>query len=47
MTESTISNRLGLGVSDYDSLFSLCKFHVIEPLKRYADPTPFGLVYQL
>ena len=45
MTESTISNRLGLVVYHYDSkLFSLCKLHVIEPFKSYIEATPSGLV---
>ena len=44
MTESTISNRLGLMVSHYDSkLFSLCKLHVIEPFKSYIEATPSGV----
>ena len=44
MTESTISNRFGLMVSDYDSkLFSLCKVHVIEPFKSYIEATPSGV----
>ena len=48
MTESTISNRLGLAVSHNDSkLFSLCKLHVIEPFKNYTEATPSGLVDQL
>ena len=37
MTESTISKRLGLTVSHYDSkLFSLCMLHVIEPFKSWT-----------
>ena len=48
MTESTISNRLGVVVSHYDSeLFSMCKLYVNEPFKSYTEATPSGLVDQI